>query len=171
MPSPRIYPLYLGRITRTIAAFCHSAAPGKVGDLPLIGWYIEGSDKKILVDTGGGDPSLATERWLPYRRENDQSIENALRKIGVQCDDIDIVIATHLHWDHTGCNSLFSHAKIIVQERELSYARRPEAIGSCLPGVLDLDYTVISGDTDIAEGEGYIDPRPHSRIARGVGRS
>ena len=168
MPSLRIHPLHLGTITRPIGNFCQGLKPDRVEDLPLIAWYIEGSDKKILVDTGGGDPSEAIPRWLPYRRETGQSIEEALEKIGVGCDEIDLVVATHLHWDHTGGNRLFDSRKIIVQEEELRYARRPEADGACLPGIVDLDYTVISGDTDIAKGVKTIVTRGHTFGLQGV---
>jgi len=87
----KIHPLHVGTITRPIVNFCQGLEPGTVSDFPLISWYIEGSDKKILVDTGGGDPSQAHPRWQPYKREKDQSIENALKKVGVRCEDIDIV--------------------------------------------------------------------------------
>lgn len=93
----------------------------------MIAWYIEGSDKSILVDTGGGDPSEASPRWLPYPRKSEQTIENSLRKFGLSPSGIDIVLTTRLHWDHTRGNSLFDSRKIIVQEEELRYARLPEA--------------------------------------------
>jgi N-acyl homoserine lactone hydrolase len=169
MKPLRIYPLNLGTITRPLVRFFPGFEPGIVGDLPLIAWYIEGSDKKILVDTGGGDPSQAIERWRPYKRESDQSLENALGKIGVRCEDVDIVIVTHLHWDHTGGNKLFPAAKMIVQEEELRYARTPEAAGACLPGIVeDVDYTVISGDTEIAKGVKAILTPGHTVALQGV---
>jgi len=129
--------------------------PGKLIDAPLISWYIEGSDQKILVDTGGGDPSEAHPRWRPYKREKDQSIENALNKIGVRCEDVDILIVTHLHWDHSAGNGLFLNAKIIVQEEELRAARSPFPINvhAYIKEIVeDIDYTVISGDQEIAKG-------------------
>jgi N-acyl homoserine lactone hydrolase len=169
MKPLRVYPLHVGTITRPMANFCPSLEPGVIGELPLICWYIEGSDKKILVDTGGGDPSQANPRWLPYRRENDQSVENALGKIGVKCDDIDIVIVTHFHWDHTGGNGLFPNAKIIVQEDELQYALTPEAAGACLPGIVeDVVYTAIEGDKKIADGVEVILTPGHTWGMQGV---
>jgi len=169
MKTLRVYPLHVGTITRPMVNFSPSIGQGIIGDLPLISWYIEGSDKKILVDTGGGDPSQASPRWLPYKREDDQSIENALGKIGVKCDDIDIVIVSHFHWDHTGGNALFPNAEIIVQEKELQYARTPEAAGDCLPGIVEgITYKAISGDKEIADGIQVLLTPGHSWGMQGV---
>ena len=79
-----------------------------------------------------------------------------------------MVVTTHLHWDHTGGNRLFDSRRIIVQEKELIYARRPEAGGACLPGIVDLDYTVISGDTDIEKGVKTIVTPGHTVGLQGV---
>lgn len=155
MASLKIRPLHVGTITRQAMTFCYWLDPGKLVDVPLISWYIEGSDKKILVDTGGGDPSEAHPRWKPYTREKDQAIENALKKIGVKCEDIDIVIVTHLHWDHSAGNGLFSKAKIIVQKEELLIARSPFPImtHAFIKSIVeDINYTVVSGDQEISKG-------------------
>ncbi len=34
-----------------------------------------------------------------------------------------IVVNTHLHWDHSSNNHLFPNARVVVQQRELDYAR------------------------------------------------
>jgi glyoxylase-like metal-dependent hydrolase (beta-lactamase superfamily II) len=166
----RIHPLHVGTITRPITNFCPALDP-KVTDLPLICWYIEGSDKRILVDTGGGDPSKAHPRWQPYKREKDQSLENSLKKVGVGCEDIDIVIVTHLHWDHSGSNDLFPRAKIIVQEEELETARSPfpSTTHAYIRRVIDnVDYTVISGDKEVARGVNVLLTPGHTYGLQGV---
>jgi len=167
----KIHPLHVGTITRPIVNFCQGLEPGTVSDFPLISWYIEGSDKKILVDTGGGDPSQAHPRWQPYKREKDQSIENALKKVGVKCEDIDIVIVTHLHWDHSGGNNLFPRAKIIVQQEELQTARSPfpATVHAYIRRMVDeVDYTVVSGDQEIAKGVKAILTPGHTYGLQGV---
>lgn len=168
MARLRLYPLHLGTIWRPIAKFCPGLDPDKISGLPLIAWYIEGTDKKVLVDTGGGDPSQANQRWLPYNREEHQTLESALRKVGIGCEEIDIVVVSHLHWDHCNGNSLFPEAQLVVQEHELRQARMPESIGLCSPEIVDLDYTVVSGDTDITEGVRVILTPGHTRGLQGV---
>ncbi len=150
----KIHPLNVGTITRPMTGFGYGFGT-EVIDVPLIAWYIEGSDKRILVDTGGGDPAKAPPRAAPYKREREQTLESALGKIGVRCEDIDIVVVTHLHWDHCGDNDLFPNAKRYIQRKELESARSPFPItvnGYNKRMVDEVDYTVISGDKKIAKG-------------------
>lgn len=56
--------------------------------------------KNILVDTGN-----------PQDKEK---IVDALRKIKMKPRDVDIVVITHFHPDHMGCNYLFEKAKFII---------------------------------------------------------
>jgi N-acyl homoserine lactone hydrolase len=171
MSSIKIHPLRLGTITRHNNVFAYWLEPKTIIDAPLIAWYIEGSNKKILVDTGGGDPLKMSTRFQPYRRENDESLENALQKVGVRLDDIDIVVATHLHWDHSGGNDLFPKAKIILQSEELRTARSPlpaQEHGYVKRLVEDVNYTVISGDQKIADGVQVMLTPGHSYGMQGV---
>lgn len=171
MTSLRIHPLHLGSITREKFLFTYRYKPGTIIDLPLIAWYIEGADKKILIDTGGGDPEFpADSRFKPYKREEHQSIENALKNIGIEYEDIDIVIASHLHWDHCAGNRLFKDADIIVQKEELKAARAPFPVehGYAKSLFEGIDYTVISGDIEIADGVTVILTPGHTYGLQGV---
>ena len=48
-----------------------------------------------------------------------------LRQRGLEPGDIDVVINTHLHWDHCSNNALFPKATFYVQRDELGYACAP----------------------------------------------
>jgi len=151
--------------------FAHWLDPDVYVDAPLVGWYIEGPGKKILADTGGGDPATLTAPGLmPYKREKHQAVENALAGIGVKCEEIDVVIATHLHWEHCAGNRLFPNAKIIVQEDELRSARAPLPIqyGYLQELIENVNYTVISGDMEIDKGVRTILAPGHTYGLQGV---
>jgi glyoxylase-like metal-dependent hydrolase (beta-lactamase superfamily II) len=166
----KIHPLHVGTITRPMSGFGYGFE-SKVIDVPLICWYIEGSDKNILVDTGGGDPARAPARAAPYERKKEQSLENALKRIGVECGEIDLVVVTHLHWDHCGENDLFPKAKIFIQRQELESAKSPFPItagGYIRKMVEEIDYTAISGDRRIAEGVKIISMPGHTYGFQGV---
>jgi len=46
----------------------------------------------------------------------------ALRDRGVEPDDVDWILTTHLHYDHCGNHLLFPHARFLVAEEELADA-------------------------------------------------
>jgi len=88
-------------------------------------------------------------------KEKNQSIENSLKKVGIRCEDIDIVLVTHLDWDHCAGNELFPKARFIVQKEELRSARSPFLILKRLyiKNIIgDVEYTIISGNKMIVEG-------------------
>lgn len=171
MTPIRIHPLDLGKITRPkIQFYFEFAELFNTLEVPLIAWYIEGASKRILVDTGGVDPELAAH-WQPYTRRAEQTIQNALGKIGVRCEDIDIVINTHLHWDHCGGNIYFPQAQFIVQEEELHSARNPLPLhaGGYLADVANASYfKPVVGDHEIVAGVKVIHTPGHTTGLQGV---
>lgn len=68
---------------------------------------VETAESTVLVDTGVG--SKETEKFLEiYRVDNAGTptrLEDSLRAAGVEPDDIDVVLSTHLHFDHAGGNT------------------------------------------------------------------
>jgi glyoxylase-like metal-dependent hydrolase (beta-lactamase superfamily II) len=94
---------------------------------------VRSGGKTILVETGNGtklDPKLRTI----YGVADGDPLLDSLHKAGVDPKDIDIVINTHLHFDHAGGNThfvggravpTFSRARYIVQKNELDHAFHP----------------------------------------------
>lgn len=171
MPPIRIHPLNLGTITRPkVQFFFEFSELFNMVEAPVIAWYIEGADKKILVDAGGEDADEVTNRTL-YTQTADQKIGAALGRLGLKCEDIDIVINTHLHWDHCGSNGRFGRAEFIVQEEELRMARDPlplHAAGYSSKAVRKTLFTTVKGDTQIVPGVTAIFTPGHSTGLQGV---
>jgi glyoxylase-like metal-dependent hydrolase (beta-lactamase superfamily II) len=69
--------------------------------------------RKILIDTGMGEKWEEKEREIYRIEQNEHSLENSIRKIGVQPEEITDVILTHLHFDHTGGSTKIENGKII----------------------------------------------------------
>jgi len=97
---------------------------------------IEAPEALILVDTGVGQKEDEKFRSI-YGIENagDPSrLEDGIRAAGFVPSDVEIVVLTHLHFDHAGGATRirdggglapsFSGARHVVQEAELSFARR-----------------------------------------------
>jgi glyoxylase-like metal-dependent hydrolase (beta-lactamase superfamily II) len=126
---------------------------GKRIILPIYVFVLEGGDKKILVDTGLEDfmipDDLEQRTGFPVRY-----FEDALESIGMQPEDVDMVIHTHLHNDHCENDALCTNAEVIVQKAELDFFRDPHPIDHrYYPDVLDdVKLTVVEGDTEIMDG-------------------
>jgi len=96
----------------------------------FIAWYLTDGKRKILVDTGPPDLERSA-KMHPYTSptiSEEQKINNALKKIGIKCEDIEVVFFTHLHWDHIGGIPYFKTAQFVVSKKELLYAFHPSPI-------------------------------------------
>ena len=70
--------------------------------LPDYAFLVEGGDRLVLVDAGMSWTERANEYHHPGSWQDEgQDIESMLRSVGYSCGDIDIVVLTHLHWDHS----------------------------------------------------------------------
>jgi glyoxylase-like metal-dependent hydrolase (beta-lactamase superfamily II) len=67
--------------------------------MPFRGFLVRGDGWTAVVDTGIGPPG--DEPFLPERQGR---LPESLATAGVQPDDVDIVVLTHLHPDHVGWN-------------------------------------------------------------------
>ncbi len=94
--------------------------------IPRVMWYVQGSGHRIIVDTSVESETVAREIiGENLTRCRDQVPQAALLRIGVDPEDIDLVVFTHLHWDHCGNNHLFPHARFVAQKDEIIYATSP----------------------------------------------
>ncbi len=87
---------------------------------------ITNANKSMLIDTGIGELPEKYRKFYTVKRNPEQNLKTQLAQHSLKPEDIDIVVNTHLHFDHCGNNILFPNAKIIVQADELRYAHAPE---------------------------------------------
>lgn len=94
---------------------------------------IESGGKRILVDTGMGDKWGEKESRM-YRLDRAQTLLGSLHALGLAPGDIDVVVNTHLHFDHAGGNTrmvegkavpTFPRARYVVQMGEWEDATHP----------------------------------------------
>ena len=134
---------------------------GQIIEHPVLTFLIEGGGRKILVDTGMSD----TERSVKYhhdgRQDPGEAIHEQIAKLGMEMDDIDIIIFTHLHWDHCYNLDKFPNARLYVSEREYRFALNPipfymksyenPALGIGCPWE-GRKFNLIPGEEEIVEG-------------------
>ena len=133
MPAPTVTPVLVA----------HLVAEGEL--MPVFVYVIDHPDGRVLVDTG-----LTTLH--PAVADMDPHLIPA-SEWGFDPGSIDVVVNTHLHFDHVGGNHLFAGKPIHVQRRELDYALGPEeyTIREWVeaPGVA---YVALDGEREILRG-------------------
>jgi N-acyl homoserine lactone hydrolase len=130
--------------------------PGQM-TIPALFFYIEGADQHILVDTGGSGESLRENSQFGAPWEDVCSFEENLARLGITPDDVDIVIQTHLHFDHALNTEKCRNAEVYVQKNELAQANDPHPLTAQMYRWFgktgrDLNYVVVGGDYELAPG-------------------
>jgi glyoxylase-like metal-dependent hydrolase (beta-lactamase superfamily II) len=126
---------------------------------------IRTGNKTVLVETGMGNK--LSERMVKFYGQPAQLLAN-LAAGGVAAEDIDIVINTHLHFDHCGWNTVrgkdgkivptFPRAKYYAPEGEWQYARKPSERDSISYIPENYDPLVESGQMTLLKGGEEIVP-------------
>jgi len=128
----------------------------------------------VLVETGMGNK--LSERMRKFYRQPAKLLDN-LSAAGIAPEDIDIVINSHLHFDHCGWNTVrdkngkivptFPKAKYYAPEGEWQYARKPSDrdVISYIPE--NYDPLVESGQMTLLKGGEEILPGISVRTFRG----
>jgi glyoxylase-like metal-dependent hydrolase (beta-lactamase superfamily II) len=121
--------------------------------------------QNVLVETGMGNK--LSERMIKFYGQPAQLLTN-LAAAGVAPEDIDIVINTHLHFDHCGWNTVrdkagkivptFPRAKYYAPEGEWQYARKPSERDSISYLPENYDPLVASGQMTLLKGGEEIVP-------------
>ncbi len=131
--------------------------------IPRVMWVLEGPTT-IVVDTSVNEQGKPNEfMGESFERTTQQVPANALKAAGVDVKDVEIVVLTHLHWDHAGNCGLFPDARLMVQESEVRYAIAPGRFfrrgylspesGWTLPPYYALpNLTTLRGESEIAPG-------------------
>jgi glyoxylase-like metal-dependent hydrolase (beta-lactamase superfamily II) len=131
-------------------------------------WYIEGFGEKILIDAGGSPEFF---RGLGIPLANIQTIDSGLSRVGMDTDDIDLVVLTHLHSDHVGQASRFRNARFLIQKDELEFGRNPHP--AVVSGYVQeffegLNFVQLSGDRKICDGLSVIKTPGHTEGGQSV---
>lgn len=165
-----IKPLILGKLKVSKEQMTYLVDWDKEIWVAITVWYIKAMGQNVLVDTGISDADI--QKYLygrPY--EEIRSFELALNSVDISPEDVDLVIQTHLHFDHCGNTHKCKNAKVIVQEEELKFAYSPHALfyGSYnLSFLKDLRFKTVSGDNEILPGIKVIHVPGHSPGAQAV---
>lgn len=98
-------------------------------NLPVMCILIEHEGRYILYDTGSH--MMAMQGYWPeclqeayeLHQSVEQNIEVQLAKCGVRAEQVDTVILSHMHFDHTGNLHLFRHADVYAPKADFMTAQ------------------------------------------------
>ena len=123
----KVYLLESGSLVLDQLFITWNHGAGREVRFPVFSVFIDHPDGRVLIDTGF-DRSWV-ERVLPFEKPlqaEDQTIVAQLAKIGVLPETVDIVVNSHLHFDHCSGNRFFPGAKFIYSKEELRHAFVPD---------------------------------------------
>jgi glyoxylase-like metal-dependent hydrolase (beta-lactamase superfamily II) len=148
---------------------------------------VEAPHALVLIDTGVGNKESQkfTDIYGIENRGSPTRLEDALAAAGFRPGDVDLVVNTHLHFDHAGGDTLrdeqggivpaFPRARYLVQRRELEFAGLPNerVRASYLPdnyrplieaGLLDM----LDGESLVTEGVRVLPTPGHTPFHQSV---
>ena len=153
MQQYTIYPLVVGANETDQGVMTYLRDYGERIWIPIYVFYLKGSDRHILIDTGLEQFMVPDDLGARYGFEI-LEFENALASVGVKPADIDVIIHTHLHNDHCENDYKCSNATVYVQKAERAFLEDPHPIDHrYYPDVLD-EVTVVEleGDANLFDG-------------------
>ena len=113
----------------------------------------------ILFDTGlhpvhvaRPDATFGPQSGMKVVMEDADGVVSRLRAIGVKPDDVNVVINSHLHFDHAGNNGAFPSATFVVQSDHLAFAKGKPNFPAVYWDIPELTYVTASGRSRVARG-------------------
>jgi glyoxylase-like metal-dependent hydrolase (beta-lactamase superfamily II) len=135
-------------------------------------WVIELDGQTILIDTCDGNHK---NRSLPEVNQLDTDYLGNLRRAGFAPEDIDLVMCTHLHFDHVGWNTrlengkwvpTFANARYLFGKRDYEYFKdNPEGEALHYESFCDSILPVMEAGKGELVDENHV---AHGEIADGV---
>lgn len=153
----RLYAFSTGTITLPHGSFL----PGAKGRLtvPIPCYLIDHPKGRAMIDTGihpeigGGSVARLGDiaRYFTINIAPSDIIDQQIARIGFGPADVDLIINTHLHYDHCGGNICLPDARVMVQRREWQAANDPEEIAA--NNYNPADYAHCADHLHLVEGE------------------
>ncbi len=142
-------------------------------------FVVENGQTRILIETGGGTrhDSLALSRM---GLASTIGAADALADAGFAPESFDMVVNTHLHWDHCGGNTVdlpgggvapaFPNARYIAQRGEVTHGREQLPRDAVSYRAVNYEPLIESGRMHLLDGDSEISPGIYVRVMPGHNR-
>ena len=132
-----------------------------------VAMVVKHGGKVIVCETGIGT-KLSERRARQMGQWEPDGLLQGLQQIGVRPDEVDVVLSTHLHWDHSGGFTTrdaggsyaitFPRAKHFVQKPEWDFALDPDPRSRAGYYAEDFEPVEAAGLIELVDGEAEILP-------------
>lgn len=131
----RFWPLLIGKHRHEKALSTRNRGRGIFIEAPIAAYLIETSNGRVLYDTGCDFSKIdcPQKRAYYYGNKNlpfdppdmfeEQRLPYHLARLGLTPSEVDVVVLSHLHFDHAGGLKDVHHAEVHVHARELEAAQ------------------------------------------------
>lgn len=125
-----------GRLRMRKSVYLPDADRSETFELPVSCVLLKHPQGNVLFDTGCHPSTIdnAEARWGPMARAMipvagpEDNVVSELDKLGMTPADIDVVVNSHFHSDHCGCNEFFKRATIVCHRKELESAQSEDGV-------------------------------------------
>lgn len=158
----RLIPVESGFMTADAGVLCEGASGNT--RFPVCCWVIEHPRGTVIFDTGLHaelltDPGRMGDLSSVFAVEMKHDLGSAIAQQGVDPANIDYIVFSHLHFDHSGGTAAIPNAGIIVQADEWQAGHSDEFVASTAYRASDFDLghdvTKVQGLHDIF-GDGSV---------------
>lgn len=170
----KLYVLELGCVANDLAWIVNNPNPGSLKhpnkasvwyQTPILAFLVIHPQGILLYDTGCNaeildqrPPNL--KNLFPFYSTEAERLENRLSEVGLQCKDVNIVVASHMHFDHAGNLHLFKDKRILVPKDDFTRGlvtthSDPKYTGAYLKSSFDIEgmhYELLEEDMEILPG-------------------
>ena len=157
----RVYALTCGWLTMSMGSLLKGEA-GKLR-IPVPAYLVAHPRGTLLFDTGlhpdtATDPEGRMRHLAPYFDVHFEPNEH-VAAVDVDAARVDLLVNSHLHFDHAGGNALVPNADLVVQQREWDAAHDADLVAA--NGYLDHDFDcghrlrLVDGEHDVF-GDGRV---------------
>jgi N-acyl homoserine lactone hydrolase len=137
--------------------------------IPVTCYLIRAREATILFDTGLSPravPGLLRTDPLAQFEDADLLVHR-LDALGLEPKDVDVVVLSHLHFDHAGGAALFTDSELVVQQDEFAAAHYPPAFLAPLYYRKNFDlpgyrWRLLQGDTELYPGVSVLRSEGHT---------
>jgi glyoxylase-like metal-dependent hydrolase (beta-lactamase superfamily II) len=145
-------------------------------EMACVGMIVRKNGKVILCETGIGT-KLDQKRARQVELREPEGALLALKRLGIRPDEVDVVLSTHLHWDHAGgftrlsegggVEVTFPKAKHFVQQSEWDFALNCDPRSKAAYLADDFVPVADAGLVEFVDGDAEILPGVELRLTGG----